>query len=65
MKKNGAVYFAAIGGAGALLSKCIKRSDVVCYEDLGAEAIRRLYVEDFPVIVVADSQGNVLYKDIK
>ena len=65
MKKNGAVYFAAIGGAGALLSKCIKRSDVVCYEDLGAEAIRQLYVEDFPVIVVADSQGNVLYKDIK
>ncbi len=65
MKKNGAVYFAAIGGAGALLSKCIKRSDIVCYEDLGAEAIRRLYVEDFPVIVVADSQGNVLYKDIK
>ncbi len=65
MKKNRAVYFAAIGGAGALLSKCIKRSDVVCYEDLGAEAIRRLYVEDFPVIVVADSQGNVLYKDIK
>ncbi|MCR5097614.1 MAG: Fe-S-containing hydro-lyase [Lachnospiraceae bacterium] len=65
MKKNGAVYFAAIGGAGALLSKCIKRSDIVCYEDLGAEAIRRLYVEDFPVIVVADSQGGVLYKDIE
>ena len=62
MKRNGAVYFAAIGGAGALLSKCIKRSDIVCYEDLGAEAIRRLYVEDFPVIVVADSQGGVLYK---
>ena len=64
MKRNGAVYFAAIGGAGALLSKCIKRSDIVCYEDLGAEAIRRLYVEDFPVIVVADSKGDVLYKDI-
>ena len=62
MKRNGAVYFAAIGGAGALLSKCIKKSEIICYEDLGAEAIRRLYVEDFPVIVVADSEGGVLYK---
>ncbi len=63
MKRNGAVYFAAIGGAGALLSKCIKKSEIVCYEDLGAEAIRRIYVEDFPVIVVADSQGGILYRD--
>ena len=62
MKRNGAVYFAAIGGAGALLSKCIKKSEIVCYEDLGAEAVRRIYVEDFPVIVVADSTGAVLYK---
>ena len=62
MQRNGAVYFAAIGGAGALLSKCIKKSEVVCYEDLGAEAIRRLYVENFPVIVVADCHGEVLYK---
>ncbi len=62
MKKNNAVYFAAIGGAGALLSKCIKKSDVICYDDLGAEAIRRIYVEDFPVIVVADSEGKTLYK---
>ena len=61
MQRNGAVYFAAIGGAGALLSKCIKKSEIVCYEDLGAEAIRRLYVEDFPVIVVADCFGGVLY----
>ncbi len=62
MKKNGAVYFAAIGGAGALLSKCIKKSDIVCYEDLGAEAIRRLYVTDFPVVVVADCNGGNLYE---
>ena len=54
--------FAAVGGAGALLSKCIKSSEIVCYEDLGAEAIRRLEVEDFPVIVVADSKGNNLYE---
>lgn len=59
--RNRAVYFAAVGGAGALLSKCIKRSEVLFYEDLGAEAIRRLYVEDFPVIVVIDSEGNNLY----
>ncbi len=60
--RNKAVYFAAVGGAGALLSKCIKKSEVVCYDDLGAEAIRKLYVEDFPVIVVVDSEGNNLYE---
>ena len=62
IKKYNGVYFAAIGGAGALLSKCIKSSEIVCYEDLGAEAIRRVYVEDFPVFVVADNQGNDLYQ---
>ncbi len=60
--RNHAVYFAAIGGAGALLSKCITKSEVICYEDLGAEAIRKLEVEDFPVIVVMDSEGNNLYE---
>ena len=60
--RNKAVYFAAIGGAGALLSKCIKESEVVCYDDLGTEAIRKLRVEDFPVIVVADCDGNNLYE---
>ena len=57
-----AVYFAAVGGAGALLSKCITKSEVVCYDDLGAEAIRKLEVENFPVIVVVDSEGNNLYE---
>lgn len=60
--RNQAVYFAAIGGAGALLSKCIIKSEVICYDDLGAEAIRKLEVKDFPVIVVIDSQGNNLYE---
>lgn len=60
--RNGAVYFAAVGGAGALLSKSIKRSEVIAYDDLGAEAIRKLEVEDFPVIVVIDSKGNDLYE---
>ena len=60
--RNNGVYFAAVGGAGALLSKCIKSSEVICYDDLGAEAIRKLYVEDFPVIVVVDSKGNNLYE---
>jgi fumarate hydratase subunit beta len=63
MKKHGAVYFAAIGGAGALLSSCIKSADVVCYEDLGAEAVRRLVVEDLPVVAVIDSEGNNLYEN--
>jgi len=62
MKEYGAVYFGAIGGCGALLSKCIKKAEVVAYDDLGAEAIRRLEVEDFPVIVIIDSQGNNLYE---
>ena len=60
--RNGAVYFAAVGGAGALLSKCIKSSEVVAYEDLGTEAIRKLEVENFPVIVVVDCEGNNLYE---
>ena len=62
MKEHGAVYFGAIGGCGALLSQCVKKAEIVAYEDLGAEAIRRLEVEDFPVIVVIDSQGNNLYE---
>ena len=62
MKKHGAVYFGAIGGCGALLSNCIKKSEVIAYDDLGAEAIRRLEVEDFPVVVVIDSEGNNLYE---
>ena len=61
MKKNSAVYFAAVGGAGALLSKCIKKAEVIAYEDLGAEAIYKLEVENFPVIVVIDCEGNNLY----
>ena len=60
--RNHAVYFAAVGGAGALLSKCITKSEIVCYEDLGAEAIRKIEIRDFPVIVVIDSQGNNLYE---
>ena len=62
MKEHGAVYFGAIGGCGALLSQCIKKSEVIAYEDLGAEAIRRLEVENFPVVVVIDSEGNNLYE---
>lgn len=62
MIKNGAVYFAAVGGAGAILSKCIRESEVIAYDDLGTEAVRKLYVEDFPVIVVIDSKGNDLYE---
>lgn len=63
MKEHGAVYFGAIGGCGALLSRCIKSAEVVAYEDLGAEAIRVLEVEDLPVVVVIDSEGNNLYED--
>lgn len=59
--KNKAVYFAAIGGAGALLAQKIKKSEVIAYDDLGTEAIRKLEVEDFPVIVVMDSKGNDMY----
>ena len=60
--RNKSVYTAAVGGAGALLSKCILSSEVVAYEDLGTEAIRKLEVKDFPVIVVADCEGNYLYE---
>ncbi len=60
--RNKAVYFAAVGGAGAILSKCIKESKVIAYDDLGTEAIRELKVENFPVIVVIDSEGNNLYE---
>lgn len=62
MKQYGAVYFGAIGGCGALLSQCVKKAEVVAYEDLGAEAIYKLQVENFPVIVVIDSNGNNLYE---
>ena len=62
MKEHGAVYFGAIGGCGALLSQCIKKAEVIAYDDLGAEAIRRLEVENFPVVVVIDSEGNNLYE---
>ncbi len=62
MKKNKAVYFAAVGGAGALLSKCIQSSEVIAYDDLGTEAIRKLEVENLPVIVVIDKEGNNLYE---
>ncbi|MBP5250045.1 MAG: Fe-S-containing hydro-lyase [Lachnospiraceae bacterium] len=62
MKKNHAVYFAAVGGAGALLSKCITKADIVAYEDLGTEAVYRLEVKDFPCVVVADDKGNDLYE---
>lgn len=60
--RNKAVYFAAVGGAGALLSKCIKKAEVIAYDDLGTEAIRRLEIEDLPAIVVIDSEGNNLYE---
>ncbi len=62
MKKNTAVYFAAIGGAAALIGKCVKKAEIVTYEDLGAEAIRKLEVEDLPIVVVIDSEGNNLYE---
>lgn len=60
--RNKAVYFVAIGGAGALLSKCIKKSEVIAYDDLGTESIRKLEVENLPVIVVIDCEGNNLYE---
>lgn len=62
MREHGAVYFGAIGGCGALLGKCIKKAEIIAYPDLGAEAIRRLEVEDFPAIVIIDSEGNNLYE---
>jgi fumarate hydratase subunit beta len=63
MKKAGAVYFAATGGAGALLSKCILEAQVIAWEDLGTEALRRLVVKDMPLTVIIDSQGKNLYFD--
>ena len=62
MEQYGGVYFGAIGGAGALLSKCIKSAELIAYEDLGAEALRKLYVEDMPLFVIIDSEGNNLYE---
>lgn len=59
--RNGAVYLAAVGGAGALMAECIKTVDIICWEDLGCEAVRRLMVADMPLTVVIDSQGNDLY----
>lgn len=64
MKENNAVYFAAIGGAGALLSKCIKSAEVIAYDDLGTEAIRKLEVENLPVIVVIDNEMNDMYENV-
>ena len=62
MKKYSGVYFGAIGGAGALLAKCIKKAELVAYEDLQSEALRRLYVEEMPLVVIIDSEGNNLYE---
>ncbi len=63
MKKYGGVYFGAIGGAGALLAKCIKSAELIAYEDLGAEALRKLYVEEMPLVVIIDSLGGNLYEE--
>ena len=63
MKKHSGVYFGAIGGAGALLAKCIKSCELIAYEDLGAEALRKLYIEDMPLVVIIDSEGNNLYEE--
>lgn len=63
MKKYSGVYFGAIGGAGALLAKCIKSCELIAYEDLGAEALRKLYIEDMPLVVIIDSEGKNLYED--
>ncbi len=65
MKKNGAIYLAAIGGAGALYSDCIKKVEVIAYEDLGPESVKRLEVENMPVTVVIDLRGNNLYREEK
>ncbi len=62
MKKYSGVYFGAIGGAGALLAKCIKSAELIAFEDLGAEALRKLYVEDMPLVVIIDSEGTNLYE---
>ncbi len=63
MKKNEGTYFGAIGGAGALLAKSIKKSELIAYEDLGTEGLRKLYVEDMPVVVIIDSEGRNLYEE--
>ena len=63
MKKYTGVYFGAIGGAGALLAKCIKSAELIAYEDLGAEALRKLYIEDMPLVVIIDSDGRNLYEE--
>ena len=63
MKKFSGVYFGAIGGAGALLAKCIKSAELIAYEDLGAEALRKLYIEDMPLVVIIDSDGRNLYEE--
>lgn len=63
MKKYSGVYFGAIGGAGALLNKCVKSCELIAYEDLGAEALRKLYVEDMPLTVIIDCEGNNLYEE--
>ena len=65
MKKYSGVYFGAIGGAGALLAKCIKKCELIAYEDLGAEALRKLYVEEMPLVVIIDSEGRNLYEEGK
>ena len=62
MKEHSGVYFGAIGGAGALLAKCIKSAELIAFEDLGVEALRKLYVEDMPLVVIIDSEGNNLYE---
>ncbi len=63
MKKYSGIYFGAIGGAGALLAKCIKSAELIAFEDLGAEALRKLEVVDMPLVVIIDSEGNNLYED--
>ena len=63
MKKHTGVYFGAIGGCGALLAKCVKSAELIAYEDLGAEALRKLYVEDMPLVVIIDCEGNNLYEE--
>ena len=65
MNKNNSLYFAAIGGAGELLSKCIKKAEVIAYDDLGTEAIRKLEVENLPAIVVIDNKKNNMYESHK
>lgn len=62
LKDNGGIYFVTIGGAGALIAKCIKSAEVVCYGELGTEAVRKLYIEDFPAVVALDCEGNNIYE---